>query len=61
MFLLFQDDNLLLMMSRLEGWTHRLYPKFNFDDVLEKVEHLAKKREVRVRILFYSIDWLIDW
>ncbi|OQV21092.1 putative TIMELESS-interacting protein [Hypsibius exemplaris] len=45
-----EDDDLMLLMSKLEGWTHRLYPRFNFDDVLEKVEGLGAKKEVRTTV-----------
>jgi len=42
-----QYDNLNALMSKLEHWAHRLYPKYKFDDTLEKIETLGKKGEVR--------------
>ena len=44
----FKEEDLLLMMRKVENWAHRMYPKFRFDDTLDKIEHLGRKREVRV-------------
>lgn len=35
-------------MRYLEHWTHRLFPKMPFDEVLERIERLGTKREVQV-------------
>ena len=37
-------------MSTFEHWAHRLYPKFTFDDCLEKIESLGHKREIQVNV-----------
>jgi TIMELESS-interacting protein len=39
------------VMKRLEHWAHRLYPRFQFDDCLEKIEKLGQKKVVQVKTL----------
>ena len=36
------------MVAKYEYWAHRLYPKMKFIDVIEKLEKLGEKREIRV-------------
>nr|XP_018915506.1 PREDICTED: TIMELESS-interacting protein [Bemisia tabaci] len=36
------------VMTKLEYWTHRLFPRYNFDEVLARVEKLGAKRQVEV-------------
>lgn len=36
------------MISKYEYWTHRLFPKMKFQDVIERLEKLGDKREVKV-------------
>ncbi|KAJ9579228.1 hypothetical protein L9F63_024665, partial [Diploptera punctata] len=38
------------VMKRLEHWAHRLFPRFQFDDCLEKIEKLGQKKPVQVYI-----------
>ncbi|KAG8237881.1 hypothetical protein J437_LFUL017172 [Ladona fulva] len=42
----YEDHNLNRIMKRLELWGNRLFPKLQFDDLLEKVEKLGHKRPV---------------
>nr|CAB3266970.1 TIMELESS-interacting protein-like [Phallusia mammillata] len=42
-----EAEDLDLMMSKLEHWAHRLFPKFMFDDCLEKIEALGHKKEIQ--------------
>lgn len=35
-------------MSKYEYWAHRLFPKMKFTDVIERLEKLGDKREVKV-------------
>lgn len=42
-----EAEDLIRIMSRLEHWSHRLFPKFQFDDFLEKVEKLGTKKVVQ--------------
>lgn len=46
----YEKEDLDMVMTRLEQWTHRLFPKFTFDDTLEKVEQLGRKKIVSVSI-----------
>lgn len=43
-----EAEDLDELMSHLEHWAHRLYPKMMFDDCLEKIEKLGHKKEIRV-------------
>ena len=45
----FSDLN--LMMAKYEYWAHRMYPKMRFKDVIERLEKLGEKREIRVFLL----------
>jgi len=44
------------MISKYEYWAHRLFPMMKFSDVIEKLEKLGDKREVKVS--FSCIFWL---
>merc|ERR1712050_704587 len=39
--------NLTTLMARLERWTHQLYPKWQLDTTLAKIEKLGKKSMVK--------------
>ena len=43
-------DNLKVIMSRLERWTHQLYPKWQMDTTLQKIENLGTKNLVKNNI-----------
>jgi hypothetical protein len=36
------------MVAKYEYWSHRLFPKMKFNDVVERLEKLGEKREVKV-------------
>ena len=36
------------MISKYEYWAHRLFPKMKFVDVIERLEKLGEKRDVKV-------------
>jgi len=36
-------------MQKMENWAHRLYPKLQFNDFIDKVERLGSKKDVQVR------------
>jgi len=44
-----QAEDLKLLMSRLEHWAHRLFPKLSFDDFIERLEKLGSKKEIMAR------------
>jgi len=37
-----------IMMKKMEHWAHRLYPKLPFDDVMNRISILGKKKTVQV-------------
>lgn len=47
---LLQARDLQIIMRYLEHWAHRLFPKMPFDEVLERIEKLGTKNEVKVRL-----------
>lgn len=49
-FVLLQTRDLQIIMRYLEHWAHRLFPKMPFDEVLERIEKLGTKNEVKVRL-----------
>lgn len=58
-----QADDLRLLMQKMENWAHRLYPKLQFEDFVDKVERLGNKKEVQVGrrhhgLSFHSNDLL---
>lgn len=46
----YERDDLNRVMKRLEHWAHRLYPRFQFDDCLDKIEKLGQKKAVQVNM-----------
>lgn len=52
-----EAEDLTRVMARLEHWSHRLFPKLQFDDFLEKLEKLGTKKVVQVCliIIFFQI------
>lgn len=44
----YELEDINAVVNRLEQWTHRLYPRFTFDDAIAKLEKLGKKNEVKV-------------
>ncbi|KAG8288993.1 hypothetical protein J6590_007749 [Homalodisca vitripennis] len=41
-----ENEDLNLVMGRLQHWAHRLMPSLQFDDCLKKIESLGNKKEV---------------
>lgn len=46
------------IMKRLEHWSHRLFPKYHFDDFLARVEQLGSKKDLQVYIKKYRLDMI---
>lgn len=44
-----QAEDLQLLMQKMENWAHRLFPKLQFEEFIDRVEKLGKKKEVQVR------------
>lgn len=41
-----EKEDLDFVMGRLEHWAHRLFPKYQFDDCLKRIEKLGAKRPI---------------
>ncbi|XP_076630073.1 TIMELESS-interacting protein [Colletes latitarsis] len=46
------------VMKRMEHWAHRLFPKLEFDDFIEKLEKLGTKKDLQVFIKKYRLDMI---
>ncbi|XP_056135119.1 TIMELESS-interacting protein [Lampris incognitus] len=51
-----EAENLRLLMQRLENWAHRLYPKLQFEEFIEKVEKLGSKKDVQTCLKRIRLD-----
>lgn len=51
-----ESQDLNNIMNRLEQWTHRLFPRYTFDDAIDKLEKLGKKNEVKVILKRIRLD-----
>ncbi|XP_069688572.1 serine-rich adhesin for platelets [Periplaneta americana] len=45
-----EKGDLNRVMKQLEHWAHRLFPRFQFDDCLEKIEKLGQKKPMQVYV-----------
>lgn len=41
-------EDLRVLMKRMENWAHRLYPKLQFEDFIDRLETLGAKKDVQV-------------
>lgn len=46
------------IMKRLEYWSHRMFPKYHFDDSLGRIDQLSKKKEIIVHMSRYRLGQL---
>ena len=46
------------VMKRMEHWAHRLFPKLEFDDFVERLEKLGTKKELQVFVKKYRQDMI---
>ncbi|KAJ0001738.1 hypothetical protein NQD34_001534, partial [Periophthalmus magnuspinnatus] len=49
-------EDLRLLMKRMENWAHRLFPKLQFEDFIDKVERLGAKKEVQTCLKRIRLD-----
>ncbi|CAM4530403.1 unnamed protein product [Lepidochelys kempii] len=42
-----ETEDLKTLLRHMEHWAHRLFPKLQFDDFMERVESLGNKKEVQ--------------
>ncbi|XP_019966184.2 TIMELESS-interacting protein isoform X1 [Paralichthys olivaceus] len=48
--------DLRLLMQKMENWAHRLFPKLQFEDFIDKVEKLGTKKEVQTCLKRIRLD-----
>ncbi|KAA0723375.1 TIMELESS-interacting protein [Triplophysa tibetana] len=51
-----EAEDLKLLLKKMENWAHRLYPKLQFEDFIEKVESLGAKKEVQTCLKRIRMD-----
>uniref|UniRef100_UPI003AABF0E1 TIMELESS-interacting protein-like n=1 Tax=Centroberyx gerrardi TaxID=166262 RepID=UPI003AABF0E1 len=51
-----EAEDLRLLMQKMENWAHRLYPKLQFDDFIDKIEKLGAKKEVQTCLKRIRLD-----
>lgn len=51
-----EAEDLRLLMKRMENWAHRLFPKLQFEDFIDKVERLGSKKEVQTCLKRIRLD-----
>ncbi|XP_041843641.1 TIMELESS-interacting protein [Melanotaenia boesemani] len=51
-----EAEDLRLLMQKMENWAHRLYPKLQFEDFIDKVEKLGSKKEVQTCLKRIRLD-----
>lgn len=54
----YEKDDLNEVMKRLEHWSHRMFPKYHFDDSLTKIERLGRKKEIALHMTRYRLGQL---
>lgn len=55
-----ESEDLNTVINRLEQWTHRLFPRYTFDDSIDKLEKLGKKNEIKVMLKRIRMDMDIN-
>ncbi|XP_046743093.1 protein TIPIN homolog [Diprion similis] len=48
------------IMNKLEYWAHRIFPKYEFDDFLGKIEVLGNKKAVKTHLTKIRLGMLTD-
>ncbi|XP_076012037.1 TIMELESS-interacting protein [Genypterus blacodes] len=51
-----EAEDLRLLMQKMENWAHRLFPKLQFEDFIDKVEKLGAKKEVQTCLKRIRLD-----
>ncbi|XP_074514315.1 TIMELESS-interacting protein isoform X3 [Sebastes fasciatus] len=51
-----EAEDLRLLMQKMENWAHRLFPKLQFEDFIDKVERLGNKKEVQTCLKRIRLD-----
>ncbi|XP_061227149.1 TIMELESS-interacting protein [Neopsephotus bourkii] len=51
-----EAEDLKTLMQHMEHWAHRLYPKLQFEDFIDRVESLGNKKEVQTCLKRIRLD-----
>ncbi|XP_030384393.1 protein TIPIN homolog [Scaptodrosophila lebanonensis] len=51
----YEKSDLDEVLRRLQHWGHRMYPNYTFDDVLNNIERLGKKKQLQVHMTRYRL------
>ncbi|NXP29045.1 TIPIN protein, partial [Scytalopus superciliaris] len=51
-----EAEDLKTLIQHMEHWAHRLFPKLQFEDFIDKVESLGNKREVQTCLKRIRLD-----
>lgn len=51
-----ETEDLKTLLRHMEHWAHRLFPKLQFDDFIERVELLGNKKEVQTCLKRIRLD-----
>ncbi|XP_077569584.1 TIMELESS-interacting protein-like [Stigmatopora nigra] len=51
-----EAEDVRLLMQKMENWAHRLYPKLQLEDFIDKVEKLGAKKEVQTCLKRIRLD-----
>ncbi|XP_067411645.1 TIMELESS-interacting protein isoform X2 [Emydura macquarii macquarii] len=51
-----ETEDLKKLLRHMEHWAHRLFPKLQFDDFIDRVESLGNKREVQTCLKRIRLD-----
>ncbi|XP_017067896.2 protein TIPIN homolog [Drosophila eugracilis] len=54
----YEKTDLDEVLRRLQHWGHRMYPTYTFDDVLNNIERLGKKKPLQVHMTRYRLGQL---
>ncbi|XP_053450316.1 TIMELESS-interacting protein [Nycticebus coucang] len=51
-----EAEDLKMLIRHMEHWAHRLFPKLQFEDFIERVEYLGNKKEVQTCLKRIRLD-----
>ncbi|XP_066513626.1 TIMELESS-interacting protein-like [Hoplias malabaricus] len=51
-----EAEDLKVLMQKMENWAHRLYPKLQFEDFIDKLEVLGGKKDVQTCLKRIRLD-----
>ncbi|KAK3528436.1 hypothetical protein QTP86_034251 [Hemibagrus guttatus] len=51
-----EAEDLKVLMKKMENWAHRLYPKLQFEDFINKLEVLGSKKDVQTCLKRIRLD-----